>query len=64
MTVAVESLFKRTCQRQRFAERLDLALDWMKARVTVLVEGRVQRTSDGLVCDRRDSIEPLSNRQL
>jgi len=44
--------------------RLDQALDWMKLRETVVVEGRVHRSSTGLVSDRLDAVEPLRTRHL
>lgn len=45
-------------------ERLDQALDWMKARSTALVTGRVNRTGPNLFADRRDGIGLLSHEQL
>jgi hypothetical protein len=44
--------------------RLDEALDWMKARATVVVESRVHRTSSGLIADSMDAVSPLSIHQL
>lgn len=46
------------------SEVLENSLDWMKRRVTVVVEGRIRRVSDGLQCDRLDSVRPLLESQL
>lgn len=45
-------------------ERLDEALDWMKARATVVVQSRVHRTSTGLMADSRDAVASLASHQL
>jgi hypothetical protein len=45
-------------------EVLGHALDWMKQRTTVVVEGRIRRVGEGLACDRRDSVSPLTDRHL
>ncbi len=46
-------------------ELLDTALDWMKKRSTVAIEGRVgQKGTPGLFLDRDDGIEPLASKQL
>lgn len=45
-------------------ERFDNALDWMKRRTTVTVEGRITRQGSTLMSDRPNGIEPLSARQL
>lgn len=46
------------------AERLDLALDWMKQRATALIQGRVHRTGAHLFADNRDGIGLLAHEQL
>lgn len=45
-------------------ERLDDALDWMKARATVVVQSKVHRTSTGLIADSRDAVTTLASHQL
>jgi hypothetical protein len=45
-------------------ERLDEALDWMKARATVVVQSKVHRTSSGLIADSRDAVSTLASHQL
>ena len=45
-------------------QRFDDALDWMKRRTTVAVEGRIGRQSNVLMSDRHNGVEPLSARQL
>ncbi len=45
-------------------ERLDAALDWMKARATVVVQSKVHRTSTGLIADSRDAVTTLASHQL
>lgn len=45
-------------------ERLDEALDWMKARSTVVIDSRVHRTSLGLVAESKDAVIPLAAYQL
>lgn len=45
-------------------ERLDEALDWMKARATVVVQSRVHRTSTGLIAESRDAVTSLASHQL
>lgn len=45
-------------------ERLYEALDWMKNRETVMVEGRVHRSASGLQADRRDGVTLLRAQQL
>lgn len=45
-------------------ERLDEALDWMKARATVVVQSKVRRTSTGLIADSRDAVTTLASHQL
>lgn len=45
-------------------ERLDEALDWMKARSTVVVDGLVHRTSTGLFADSPDAVHLMASYQL
>lgn len=45
-------------------ERFDSALDWMKRRTTVALEGRITRQGSILMSDRANGVEPLSARQL
>lgn len=45
-------------------ERLDQALDWMKARATVVVQSKVHRTSTGLIADSLDAVTALASHQL
>ncbi len=45
-------------------ERLDEALDWMKARATVVVQSKVHRTSTGLIADSRDAVTTLASHQF
>ena len=45
-------------------EHLDEALDWMKARETVVVQSRVHRSSSGLFADTADAVTPLTSHQL
>lgn len=45
-------------------ERFNSALDWMKRRTTVALEGRITRQGSALASDRANGIEPLSARQL
>lgn len=45
-------------------ERFDEAVEWLKRRTTVVVEGRIAHEAGGLFSDRRDGIEPLTARQL
>lgn len=45
-------------------ERLDEALDWMKARATVVVQSKVHRTSTGLLADSLDAVAALTSHQL
>ncbi len=44
--------------------RFDDALDWMKRRTTVALEGRVSRQGNVLMSDQNNAVEPLSTRQL
>lgn len=44
--------------------RLYEALEWMRERETVLVEGRVHRAAHGLQADRRDGVSLLRSHQL
>lgn len=44
--------------------RFDDALDWMKRRTTVALEGRISRQGNVLMSDRHNGVEPLSARQL
>lgn len=44
--------------------RLYEALDWMRERETVVVEGRVHRATHGLQGDRIDGVSPLRSHQL
>jgi hypothetical protein len=44
--------------------RLDDALLWMRKRETVVVRGRVRRTSGYLMADRKDAVDLLSSTQL
>ncbi|MBA2716913.1 MAG: hypothetical protein H0U51_07675 [Propionibacteriales bacterium] len=45
-------------------DRLDEALDWMKARATVVVQSKVRRTSTGLMADGLDAVTTLASHQL
>jgi hypothetical protein len=45
-------------------ERLNEALDWMKARSTVVVDSLVHRTSAGLLADSRDAVNLMTSYQL
>ncbi|OLT39427.1 hypothetical protein BJF86_08350 [Serinicoccus sp. CNJ-927] len=45
-------------------QRFDDALDWMKRRTTVALEGRISRHGNVLMSDRHNGVEPLSARQL
>lgn len=45
-------------------KRFDDALDWMKRRTTVALEGRISRQGNVLMSDRHNGVEPLSARQL
>jgi len=45
-------------------ERFDNALDWMKRRTTVALEGRIGWQGNSLMSDRANGVEPLSARQL
>lgn len=45
-------------------QRFDDALDWMKRRTTVALEGRISRQGSILISDRNNGVEPLSARQL
>src|SRR5690606_1130660 len=45
-------------------ERFHQALDWMKRRTTVALEGRITRQGSVLMSDRMNGVEPLSARQL
>lgn len=45
-------------------KRLYEALEWMRDRETVLVEGRVHRAAHGLQADRRDGVSLLRSHQL
>lgn len=45
-------------------ERFDDALEWMRRRTTVALEGRIRREGSGLFTDRANGVEPLSARQL
>lgn len=45
-------------------EGFDEAVEWLKRRTTVLVEGRIEREAGGLFSDRVDGVEPLAGRQL
>lgn len=45
-------------------ERFNNALDWMKHRTTVALEGRITRHGSVLLSDRTNAVEPLSSRQL
>lgn len=45
-------------------DRLDQALDWMKARATVVVQSKVRRTGNGLMADSRDAVSTLASHQL
>lgn len=45
-------------------DRFDEALDWMKRRSTVLIEGRITRESGVLSTDRDNGIQLLSDRHL
>lgn len=44
--------------------QFDSALDWMKRRTTVAVEGRITRQNNVLMSDRANGVAPLSERQL
>lgn len=45
-------------------ERLYEALDWMRERETVVVEGRVHRATRGLQADRKDGVSLLRSHHL
>lgn len=45
-------------------ELFDNALEWMKRRVTVVLEGHINRVGGDLMSDRPNGVEPLSARQL
>lgn len=45
-------------------EPFDQALEWMRRRTTVALEGRITREGGGLFSDRANGVQPLSARQL
>jgi len=45
-------------------DRLDEALDWMKARATVVVQSKVHRMTTGLMADSLDAVTTLASHQL